>query len=103
MCFGADCFRVSKLHDKCDCDTPGAFAPKHICGTCDLDRIHACMSGVSEEILDLIAVDSGATASFIRAKNRKLLKGSITSSDVRVIGIEGSAQKARGKGKLVVH
>lgn len=102
MCFGADCFRVSKLHDKCDCDTPGAFAPKHVCSTCDLDRIHACMSGVSEEILDLIAVDSGATASFIRAKNRKLLKGSITSSDVRVIGIEGSAQKARGKGKLVV-
>ena len=98
---------MSSQSHKCDCDdAPGAFAAKHACGSCDLDRIHACLSGVSDGILDMIAegiaVDSGATASFIKAKNRHLLTGGITESSVRVVGIEGLAQKARGKGRLVV-
>ena len=102
MCFGASCIRLSKLHEcNCKIDKPGAFG-SHTCSTCDFDRIHACLSGVSAESLDLIAVDSGATASFIRRKNQRLLKGSIGPSDVRVIGIEGQLQNARGQGRLVV-
>ena len=101
LCFGSHCISVPSFVAACSKEQPGDFASHH-CASCDLDSVLACLSGRSDDIVELVAVDSGAAKSFVNKQGASLLSGGLAQSDVKAVGINGTIQKADGKGRLLV-
>ena len=90
LCFGSHCISVPSFVAACSKEQPGDFASHH-CASCDLDSVLACLSGRSDDIVELVAVDSGAAKSFVNKQGASLLSGGLAQSDTKISERRGGA------------